>query len=213
MSGHLQSMGRKAEGMRFTATAVHTVSHRPASAVARPQPGGLPRLLALRGLPADTLLIVAYIVLSRAFIGDEARLGIKIGPLPLFVTDASLLVLIVINLHKRGGRLLQWFFGGGGAGQIGRAVWLLFLMTVVYFALGFPHYRLLAMRDLAIFGYSIFFPLTYFGLTQGVQAAKLVRYFIYATCLGAALFEFQSLSGAKLFDLAQSGMRACRGRA
>jgi len=203
MSGHLQFIGRKAEGMRFAAPALHAVSRRPASAVARPQTGSLRRLLALRGLPADILLIVAYIALSRAFIGDEARLGIKIGPLPLFVTDAILLVLIVMNLHKRGGRLLQWSFGGGGAGQIGRAVWLLFLITVVYFALAFPQYRLLAMRDLAIFGYSIFFPLTYFALTQRVQAAKLVRYFIYATCLGAALFEFQTLSGVKLFNVGE----------
>src|SRR6516225_4241731 len=167
---------------------------------------GLRRLLGLKGLPTEVVLILAYIVLSRAFIGDEATLGIKIGPLPLFVTDASLLVLIAISLHKRGGRLLHWLFSGGGAGDIGRAVWLLFLITLVYFALAFPRYQLFAMRDLAIFGYSIFFPLTYFALTQHLLAAKLVRYFTYATCVGAVLFNFIALSGVKLFNLSGASL-------
>ena len=166
----------------------------------------LHQLLAFKGLPIDVLLLLAYISLSRSYIGDESTLGVKIGPMPLYVTDATLLVLIAISVHKRGGRLLNWVFGGGGAGEIGRAVWLLFLISVVYFALAFPHYHLLAIRDLAIFGYSIFFPLTYFAIPHRVMAAKLVRYFTYATCIGAALFEFQSFSGIKLFSLTQTTM-------
>jgi O-antigen ligase len=157
--------------------------------------------LALRGLPSDTLLIVLYVALSRAFIGNEASLGIKIGPVPLFVTDVTLVVLIAMDLHKRGGRFLNWVFGGGGARAIGRAVWLLFLISVVDFALAFPKYRIMAMRDLAIFGYSIFFPVTYFALKERVQASKLVRYSIYATCLGAVFFNLQTLVGVHLFAL------------
>jgi O-antigen ligase len=165
----------------------------------------LRELLLLKGLPSDVLVVLAYIVLSRAFIGDEATLGIKVGPVPLFITDATLGLLFALAMCKRGGRLLNWFFSGAGAGEIGRAVWVLFLIAIVYFALAFPEYRIMAMHDLAIFGYCVFFPLTYFALSQRTQAAKLVRYLVYATCLGAAFFNFQTFSGVQLFALTQAG--------
>jgi O-antigen ligase len=183
---------------------IYGVSPNSVSVTARAQTNGSSRLLGLRGLPSDFALLLAYLILSRSFIGDEARLGIKIGPIPIFVTDATLVALIAISIRKHAGRLLNWTFSGGGAGAIGRAVWLLFLIALVYFALAFHQYRLLAMRDLAIFGYSLFFPLTYFALTRRVLAAKLVRYFIYAVCVGAALFNFQLFSGVKLFELVQA---------
>src|SRR5262249_18165436 len=82
--------------------------------------------------------------------------------------------------------------------------WLLFLIALVYCALAFPQYQLLSVRDLAIFGYGIFFPLTYFALEQRIQAITLVRYSIYATCLGAALFNFQTIFNVHLFALAQA---------
>ena len=160
----------------------------------------------VKGLPADLLLIMAYVFLTRSFIGNEAALGIKIGPVPLFVTDATLIVLIAMTIHRRGGRLLNWIFGGGGAGAIGRAVWLLFLMSTVYCALAFPKYGIMALHDLAIFGYSIFFPLTYFAIKKRRQAVNLVQCFIYATCAGAVLFNFQALSGINLFSV-QAGMK------
>jgi O-antigen ligase len=158
----------------------------------------------LRDLPIELVVLLSYLVLSRAFIGDEARLGVKIGPIPVFVTDVALLTVIVISLRKRGSRLLNWTFSGGGAGAIGRAVWLLFLLALVYFSLAFREYGMLAVRDLAVFSYSLFFPLTYLALGRRVFAVKLVRYFIYATCFGAALYIFQVLSGLQLVELTMS---------
>jgi O-antigen ligase len=188
---------------RFMA-ANYGVSRDPLRATAQKRASGYYRLLGLRGLPADYMLLLAYVFLDGSYIGDEARLGIKIGPMPIFVTDAVLLAVIAICIRKHGGRLMNWGFTGGGAGAVGRAVWLLFLIALVNFALAFPEYRLLAVRDLAIFGYSIFFPLTYFTLGQRILAAKLIRYFIYAICIGAAIFNFQLVSGLHLFKLFHS---------
>jgi O-antigen ligase len=162
------------------------------------------RMLALRNMAPDTLLIVLYVALSRAFIGDEATLGIKVGPLPVFVTDALLAIVITISFHRRGGHLLNWLFTGTGAGQSGRAVWLLFLLALMYGVAAFPRYQIMALHDLAIFAYCIFFPVTYFALTQPEEAAKLVRYSVYATCIGAILFNFQVCSGIQLFALGQN---------
>ena len=192
--GQLQGVN-SAPGQRYFA------SRRPMNTAWQVPAGGLGLGLSLKGLPSDVLLILAYIVLTRTFLGNQAALGIKIGPVPLFVTDATLMTLIVVTIHQRGGTFLNWVFGGGGAGAIGRAVWLLLLISVAHFALAFPKYRIMAMHDLAIFGYSIFFPVTYFALRQRVQAAKLVRYFIYGTCVGAALFVFQTVTNINLFGL------------
>src|SRR5262249_39943873 len=131
---------------------------------------------------------------------------IKIGPVPLFLTDAVLLMLIALTIFKRGGQLVRWSFGGVGAGEIGWMVWVLCLMSVVYCFLAFPRYHIMALRDLAIFGYSVFFPLTYFALGHRTTAAKLVRYFVYATCIGCVLFEVQAFSGIRFFDLSETGM-------
>jgi O-antigen ligase len=171
------------------------ISAQRGSVNAREQSSVYTRRLSLRALPPDAALLVGYIILSRGYIGDEANLGIKLGPVPIFATDALLITLIAISLRKHTNRLLNWGFGGSGAGPIGRAVWILCFLALIYFVFAFPQYQLYAARDLAIFGYSLFFPLTYFALTQRIFAVKLVRYFIYATCLGAALFNFQSLTG------------------
>jgi O-antigen ligase len=201
MSGHLSFVLGQVQRVRVDGTSPYVGSSVRTKAPSSAREGGLLRVFSLRGLPADVLLIVLYTALSRAFIGDEATLGIKIGPLPLFVTDAILLLLIAISLHKRGGRLLRWVFSGGGAGEIGRATWLLFLVAIVYCVAAFPRYQIMALHDLAIFGYCIFFPLTYFAFTRRIEAAIVVRYSIYATCLGAFLFNFQTVSGVHLFTL------------
>jgi O-antigen ligase len=190
---------------RFTNAANYGAPTMPVRAGARARAKGSERLMGLRGLPGDLALLLAYIILDGSYIGDEARLGIKIGPMPIFVTDLVLIAVIAISMRRHTGRLLNWSFGGGGAGAIGRAVWVLFVMAVVYFVLAFPVYRLSAVRDLAIFGYSLFFPLTYFALTRRIFAAKLVRYFIYAICIGAALFIFELASGIHLFKLFHEG--------
>src|SRR5437660_12546553 len=79
----------------------HFIPPRPANITQQVQASSLSSDLSLKGLPVDVLLILGYVVLSRSFLGNEAGLGIKIGPVPLFVTDALLMSLVAINLHKR----------------------------------------------------------------------------------------------------------------
>jgi O-antigen ligase len=203
MNRQFRLAGWQPQGVSLAVPEARGLSRCPVNAAPKGRTTSLLSILTLRNLPADTLLLVIYVCLCGAFIGDEATLGIKVGPIPIFVTDATLIAVIAIAIRKRAGRLLKWGFSGSGAGAIGRAVWLLCLIALLYFALAFPKYRLSAVRDLAIFSYSLFFPLTYFTLTRRVLAVKLVRYFIYATCIGAALFNFQIVSGIQLFELVE----------
>src|ERR1700731_1736047 len=113
------------ERAQFVATTRGTESRRRTGAAERVRANSLRELLTLRGLSAEGLLILAYTVLTRSFLGDQATLGIKIGPVPIYVTDATLMVLVALTFQKRCGRFLNWLFGGGGAGTTGRAVWLL----------------------------------------------------------------------------------------
>jgi O-antigen ligase len=53
-------------------------------------------------------------------------------------------------------------------------------LALVKAALAFGSYKIYAIRDLAIFGYSMFLPLTYFSLKSLSDAAKLLRIFVYA---------------------------------
>ncbi|MBV8358921.1 MAG: O-antigen ligase family protein [Deltaproteobacteria bacterium] len=191
-------------GVRFMDSANYAMSLNPVNARERAKPSDFNQLITLRGLPGEFVLVLACIILDGGYTGDQAGLGIKIGPIPIFATDLILMAVIAISMRKRAGRLLDWGFTGGGAGAIGRAVWLLLLITLVHFTFAFPEYGLLAARDLAIFGYSLFFPLTYFALTQRVLAAKLIRYFVYVPCIAAVLVNLEIVSGIRWFALHQS---------
>src|SRR5215472_7315538 len=119
----------------LTDSADYRVSPNLVRVTARARANGFNRLIGLQGLPSDFALLLAYIILDGGYTGDEAHLGIKIGPIPIFVTDVTLMAVIAISVQKHAGRLLNWVFTGSGAGASGRAVWLLFLITLVYFAL------------------------------------------------------------------------------
>src|SRR5579872_5350652 len=90
---------------RFTNAANYGAPPMPVRARARARAKGSERLMGLRGLPGDLVLLLAYIILAGSYIGDEASLGIKIGPLPIFVTDVVLIAVIVICMRKHSGRL------------------------------------------------------------------------------------------------------------
>ena len=57
---------------------------------------------------------------------------------------------------------------------------------------------LYAARDLAIFSYSLFFPLVYFAIRERRDALRLLRYFSYASVIGAALLVLQEATGLDL---------------
>ena len=66
------------------------------------------------------------------------------------------------------------------------------------FVLAFSEYGLYAVRDLAIFGYSLFFPLTCFAIRDRRDGVRLLRYLTYSGVVLALLLLFQLASGVDL---------------
>jgi O-antigen ligase len=166
--------------------------HQPAQGW-RDQPACSP--LSLRALSTELLIILAYLVITRIGTIQAAKWGIEVGPVPIFLTDMALALLLVLNAFRRPGRLLFWCSCGTGAGPIGFAVWMLCIADIIYFIVSFPTYHLYAIRDLAIFGYSLLFTLTYFSLDRYNLAVTLTRYFVYAGGVAAALLVFTAITG------------------
>ena len=159
---------------------------------------GLRPLLSLKPRRADILLIVGYLVLTRIGSLSAAKLGVQIGPVPLFLTDLTLISLLGVSLLKRPGQVLFWATAGQQAGGAGRAVWMLCVAGIIYFVFAFPIYRLYAIRDLAIFTYSIFFPLTYFAVNSRIWAKRITRYFVYSGIVLAVLMLIQFATGVDI---------------
>ena len=168
-------------------------------------------VLGLRGMTLELWLILAYIVVMG--VGDlrAAKLGIYIGPAPIFLTDITLLLLFVVSLIRWPSRILYWLSEGVGAGPVGRVVWILCILATVYFVLASSEYGLYAVRDLVIFGYSLFFPLTCFAIRDRRDAVRLLRYLTYAGVILALMLLFQLASGVNL-GLFGEGTRFILGR-
>lgn len=159
---------------------------------------GLRDQLSLKPRRLDILIIVAYIVITRVGTLSAEKLGVHFGPVPLFITDIALLGLLMVSLFKRGGLILFWSSAGQKAGAAGLAVWALCVAGIVYFIFAFPIYHLLAVRDLAIFEYSLFFPLTYFAVDNRIWAQRITRYFIYSGVVLGILILIQFATGVDI---------------
>jgi len=154
-----------------------------------------------RGRPAPELIIIlAYILLTRLSLGKEANYGIWIGSVPIYPTDVTLVLLIGLVVRRRWQRrwFKSWFVKGKGAGSIGRAVWCLCILAVVYAVHAWPSYQILALRDLAMFGYSLFFPLTYLMISDRHSAVRIVRWFVYGSLILAVPLALEAITGLNL---------------
>jgi O-antigen ligase len=154
--------------------------------------------LSLRPWRIDILLIVGYLVVTRIGSLSAAKWGIEIGSVPLYLTDITMLSLLLVTIVKRSGQLLFWGTAGQEAGVAGRATWMLCVAAVVYFVFAYPVYRMFAVRDLAIFIYSMFFPLTYFAVDSRVWAQRITRYCIYSGLVLGMLVVFQLTTGVDI---------------
>jgi O-antigen ligase len=155
-------------------------------------------LLRIRPWRTDVAIVIAYIVVTRIGSLAAAKVGIQIGPVPLFLTDLTMLALLGLAVIKRPGRLLFWISSGTQAGAIGFAVWMLVALDVVYFLVAFPAYGIFAARDFAIFAYSMFFPLTYWVISNRTWAVRATRYFVYAGVVLGVLMLIQAGTGIDL---------------
>ncbi len=145
-------------------------------------------------------LILAYLAATRFSVQHETTFGARIGGVPIFLTDATLGLLLAATFVKCPARLLAWAVSGRGAGPVGAAVWLLCLLAVGQCLSAYPDYHFYALRDLAMFGYSLFFPLTYMVLRGRRDAERVVRCFTFGTLILGSLLAFQLVSGIQ-FDL------------
>lgn len=145
--------------------------------------------------------ILAYLALTRVGGLRAAKLGIAIGGAPIFLTEIFIVVLGLTMLFARFERLTFWIVSGWGAGVAGIFAWALTLSAVVYGALAFPTWGILAARDLAIFAYAVLFPLAYIALDTRMKARAVLNGFI---ALGVVL-SIALMFDAALFDGALYG--------
>jgi O-antigen ligase len=154
------------------------------------------------GLPSmgfGGLLIITYLVVTRLGGLRAAKLGFEFGPVPLYYTDITMALMLFYSLAARPAGTIMWLAGGGATGVAGRLVWLLAATSVVHAIAAFSAWGFLAIRDLAIFSYALFFPLTYLILDTPAKAARVVRIMAYAGFGLAAFFAFDVFSGLQFY--------------
>jgi len=178
-----------------------------------PARNSMVRVLGLRKMTAELWLVLAYIVVMGVGGLPAAKLGIHIGPAPIFLTDITLMLLLAVSLVRCPARLLYWLSEGYGAGPVGRVVWILCILATLYFVLAFSEYGLYALRDLAIFAYSVFFPLTCFAIRDRRDAVRLLRYLTYAGVVLALMLLFQIASGINIGPFEYKNTRLILGHA
>ena len=149
-------------------------------------------------MTTELWLVVIYLVATGIADLQASKLGLTLGPVPVFLTDITLFLLLVTSFVRWPSRILYWLSEGSGAGPVGRAVWLIIILAIVLFFMAVGEYLLFAVRDLAIFSYSLFYPLVYFAIRKRQDALKLLRYFTYASVIGAALLVLQETIGLDL---------------
>ncbi len=125
----------------------------------------------LGGLGFGGGLIVAYLAITRVGHLSAAKIGIMIGPVPLFLTEMFLIALVLVVAITRTSSLVCWLVTGGMARLPGVMLWLLFLTSIVYAIAAFDQWGILAIRDLAIFSYGLVYALVYFVLDTRAKAA------------------------------------------
>ena len=139
------------------------------------------------------------------------KLGLQIGPMPLFLTDIVLLLLLANAVLTKPVSMLFWASAGVGADVVGTSVWLLLLLAVPYFLSAFGEFKIFAVRDFAILSYSIFFPITYFALRSREDAVAISRAFVYSGVVLCILLLFQTSTGIET-GLFTKGMRLAFGK-
>jgi O-antigen ligase len=170
-----------------------------------------PLLSVMSGMTVELWVTTAYLLLT--IIGDlrASKLGVTIGPVPIFLTDITLFLLFLVSFVRWPSRLLYWISEGIGAGLAGRAVWLLVILAVLFFSTSVADYLLYSAHDLAIFCYSLFFPLVYFAIRDRRDALRLLRCVLFAGSVSAALLVLQETVGLDL-GLFQPQTRFALGR-
>jgi O-antigen ligase len=162
---------------------------------------GLGRAATLSELGFGGILVIAYLAVTRIGHLYAAKIGVQIGPVPLFLTEMFILATGMVALVTRTAPLVVWLVCGGLARAPGFMVWLLFVVSVVYTAAAFGDWGILAVRDFAIFGYGVIFALAYIVLDTREKAAAAMRWFTYSGIVLSVALIGDTLSGAHVLFL------------
>jgi O-antigen ligase len=181
-------------------TAAPTVGYAPAEAAAG-QPHRLGRAATLSDLGFGGILVVGYLAITRIGHLYAAKIGVQIGPVPLFLTEMFIIAMGMVAIVTRSAPLVVWLVSGGLARAPGFMLWLLFVVSIVYTAAAFGDWGILAVRDFAIFGYGCIFALVYIVLDTRAKAAAAMRWFTYSAIVLALLLIADTLSGAHVLFL------------
>lgn len=181
-------------------SATQSAGYVPSASAAAPS-SGLGRAASLSELGFGGMLVVAYLVVTRIGYLYAAKIGIQIGPVPLFLTELFILGAGMVALVTRPAPLVCWLVTGGMARAPGFMLWILFLTSLVYATAAFGDWGILAVRDFAIFGYGIIFALTYILLDTRAKAAAAMRWCTYAGIVLAVLLIGDTVSGAHVLFL------------
>lgn len=146
-------------------------------------------------------LIVIYVVGTRISPDGVGKFGISAGGIGIFSTEILIVLLSLIAFLKNPAQLTIWLLSGSGAGFAGATVWVLFWSSIIYALLGFHAWQLLAIRDLAIFGYSVIFTLAYIVIDTKPKALFVLKAFIASSVITALALIGDSLSGLHLLYL------------
>jgi len=156
------------------------------------------RLALAKRTSPEVVVILLYILVSRLSLGQEARYGLWIGAVPIFPTDVALLLLIILTARHHPAWFKHWILSGKGADPVGRAVWCICILAIVHFTLAFPGYRVFALRDFAMFGYSAFFPLSYWAIRDRKTAVRITHYLVYGSLIVGVPVAIEYLTGWNL---------------
>lgn len=185
-------------------TAVQSVGHAPSAITDASSPAaGLGKAATLSELGLGGLLVVAYLVITRIGTLGAAKIGVQIGPVPLFLTEMFILATGLVAVVTRPAPLVCWLVSGGLARAPGFMLWLLFVTSIVYTVAAFGDWGILAVRDFAIFGYGCIFALAYIVLDTRAKAAAAMRWFTYSGIVLAVLLIGDTVSGAHVLFLTE----------
>jgi O-antigen ligase len=172
----------------------------------------LPPAATLSQLGIGGLLVTGYLVVTRIGSIQVAKIGIELGPVPLFLTELFILALLGTVLVTRARLFIGWLLTGSTAGWPGLSLWLLLIASVVYCLAAVGTWGILAVRDLAIFGYGVVFPLTYIALDTEEKAAAVMRAFTYSGFILAVLLVGDTASGLHMiFGVEERGVEGAGG--
>ncbi len=165
-----------------------------ASSPAVPQPTPV---ASLREMGVGGLLVIAYLTITRIGHLEAAKIGVQIGPVPLFLTEIFIIAAAATAMMTRTAPLVCWLVTGGMARMPGVLLWLLFLTSILYALLAVGEWGVLAIRDLAIFAYGIVFALAYIVLDTRAKAAAAMRWFTYSGVVLAVLLILDTVTGTR----------------